>query len=67
MEEVEWTLYYKLRNGVPVEFEFGPKWKAKKLELDGGYPTKEEAKEAWMKEYQRMRETHYVGDIERYL
>ena len=44
------SLYTKTVGGVPVEYEYGPSWKATKLMIDGGYPTPEKAKEAWMHE-----------------
>lgn len=52
MDREEWSVYTLLRDGVPVEYEYGPSWKAVKLRLDGGYPSAEEAKRAWLAEYE---------------
>lgn len=39
-----YTLYQGDR---PVAYRYGPEWVSQQLLMEGGYPTPEEAKEAW--------------------
>ena len=40
-------MYTKYRGDAPVAYRYGDELEAIKLFVDGGYPTKEEAIEAW--------------------
>jgi len=46
----EYSLFVKYVDGEPTEYLYGPSWKSMELMVDGGYPTKEAAIEAWSKE-----------------
>lgn len=48
-ERKDWHLYEK-RMGNRREYRYGPEWQATALWVDGGYPTPEEAKIAWLRE-----------------
>ena len=44
----EYKLYVSYNSdGKPVAYRYGEDWCATALFVDGGYPTPEEAKEAW--------------------
>ena len=45
-------MYIKYRGDTPVEYLYGPSWKAMQLMMEGGYKTPEEAKAAWEREQQ---------------
>lgn len=45
-------MYTAYRYGKPVAYRYGPSWVAMQLFMDGGYPTPEEALEAWARENQ---------------
>lgn len=49
-EDGECKMYIYERDGVPVAYRYGPEWVAQMLLMEGGYPTPEEAKEAWLRE-----------------
>ena len=40
-------MYTEYRDGVPVAYRYGPSWVSWELYMEGGYPTPEEALEAW--------------------
>ena len=46
----EWSLYTEYRDGEAVAYRYGPEWVAMQLYVEGGYPTPEEAKLAWLRE-----------------
>ena len=46
----ELKLYTKTHGDQAKEYQYGPSWKAAELLVDGGYPTPEEAIEAWYRE-----------------
>ena len=46
----ELKMYVEYRDGQPCGYLYGPRWKAMELYMEGGYPTPEEAKEAWERE-----------------
>ena len=48
-----YELYVKYRGDKPVAYRYGPRWQATALWMDGGYKTPEEAKLAWLREYNR--------------
>lgn len=43
-------MYTKYQGDVPVAYRYGPSWVAMQLMMEGGYPTPEEAREAWERE-----------------
>lgn len=47
-------LYILYRNQTPVAYRYGEPWVSQQLLMEGGYPTPEEAKEAW----HRWKENH---------
>lgn len=47
-----WQMYVEYRAGEPVGYMYGPEWKAMELHMEGGYPTPEEAKLAWLREWE---------------
>lgn len=51
----EWQLYTEYCGDEPVAYRYGPAWVAMQLYVEGGYPTPEEAKVAWLREWERMR------------
>ena len=53
--EMGWKMYVDTRNGIPVGYMYGPEWKAQELLMEGGYPTPEEAKLAWSREWENRR------------
>ena len=52
----EYKLYIYYRNDIPIAYRYGPPWVSQQLLMEGGYPTPEEAKEAWYKQ-ERMKQT----------
>ena len=46
MPETE-SLFTEYRNGKPVGYRYGEPWVALQLAMEGGYPTEQEAREAW--------------------
>ena len=40
-------LYILYRGDKPVAYRYGEEWVATQLYIDGGYPTEQEAREAW--------------------
>lgn len=54
-DEEEWQLYTKMHGDVAVEYQYGPSWKAWQLLVDGGYKTPEEAKLAWLREWESQK------------
>ena len=53
----EWDLYIK-ESGERREYRYGPSWKAMQLMMEGGYKTPEEAKAAWLKEWEEREKIH---------
>lgn len=51
----KWQLYTKMRGGEPVAYRYGPEWQATALMIDGGYKTPEEAKLAWLREWESQK------------
>ena len=51
-ENLDWQLYTYYRDRVPVAYRYGPAWVAQQLLMEGGYPTPEEAKLAWLREWE---------------
>lgn len=49
----EWKLYEKNYGDDRTEYLYGPDWKMQELLMEGGYPTPDEAKEAWLREWER--------------
>ena len=46
----DWQLYeMRWADGSPSEYRYGPEWAAQQLLMEGGYPTPEEAKAAWLR------------------
>lgn len=43
-------MYTEYRDGVPIAYRYGEPWRAMQLFVEGGYPTPEEAIEAWREE-----------------
>ena len=43
-------MYVKYRGDAPVAYRYGDEWVAMQLFVEGGYPTPEEAIEAWNRE-----------------
>lgn len=54
-------LYTEYRNGKPVAYRYGDEWVAMQLYVEGGYPTPEEAKEAWARS-QRLKESGVANE-----
>lgn len=53
-EEVEgWQMYTEYRGGEPVAYRYGPEWVAMQLYMEGGFKTPEEAKAAWLREWEK--------------
>lgn len=50
----ELKMYTEYRDGKPHGYLYGPSWKAWELLMEGGYPTPEEAKAAWLAEEARL-------------
>ncbi len=46
----DWKLFEKNYGNGRREYLYGPSWKSMELLMEGGYPTPEEAKEAWLRE-----------------
>lgn len=53
VENPDWHLYTEYRDGVPSRYRYGPSWQATALMVDGGYKTPEEAKLAWLREWEK--------------
>ena len=45
----ECKLYILYQNKKPIAYRYGEPWVSQQLLMEGGYPTPEEAKEAWYK------------------
>lgn len=45
-------MYTEYRDGKPHAYRYGPPWVSMQLYVEGGYPTPEEAMEAWRKEHE---------------
>lgn len=43
-------LYIEYRNGKPHAYRYGEEWEAMRLAMEGGYPTEQEAREAYERE-----------------
>ena len=43
------AMYTLYQNNEPVAYRYGESWVAQQLLMEGGYKTKEEAKDAWLK------------------
>lgn len=41
------SLFTEYRDGKPVAYRYGEPWVALQLAMEGGYPTEQEAREAW--------------------
>ena len=50
--DADWRLYEK-KSDDRSEYRYGPKWQMTALLVDGGYPTPEEAKAAWLRGLER--------------
>ena len=46
-DDGECHMYVEYRGDKPVAYRYGPSWVAWELYMEGGYPTPEEALEAW--------------------
>ena len=51
-------MYIEYRDGKPHAYRYGEEWVAMQLYIEGGYPTPEEALEAYTREYEKEREAH---------
>ena len=49
MADKECKLYILYRGNKPIAYRYGEPWVSQQLLMEGGYPTPEEAKEAWYK------------------
>ena len=47
-------MYVEYRDGVPVAYRYDEEWVAMPLYIEGGYPTPEEAVEAWNRYAERI-------------
>ena len=56
-EKLSPSLYISYRGDTPVAYRYGEPWRAMQLAMEGGYPTPEEAKEAWEREVTNERNT----------
>lgn len=54
-EHPDWQLYTKYRGETPVAYRYGPSWVATQLFIEGGYKTPEEAKLAWLREWEAQK------------
>lgn len=55
-EHPDWKLYTEYIGDEPYRYRYGPEWVAMQLMMEGGYPTPEEAKLAWLREWEREQE-----------
>ena len=53
VENPDWELYTEYIGDEPYRYRYGPEWVAMQLMMEGGYPTPEEAKLAWLREWER--------------
>ena len=53
----EESMYILYRGETPVAYRYGEEWVATELFLEGGYPTKREAREAWERHKEQRRMT----------
>lgn len=55
-EHPDWKLYTEYIGDEPYRYRYGSEWVAMQLMMEGGYPTPEEAKLAWLREWEREQE-----------
>ena len=56
-------LYVKYVDGEPYSYRYGEEWVAMQLLVDGGYPTEEEAIQAWEREQNKLTGGFYENPI----
>ena len=55
VENPDWQLYTEYRGDKPYAYRYGPEWVAMQLYMEGGYKTPEEAKLAWLREWEAQK------------
>lgn len=50
--EEQLKLFTLDKDGHGKEYRYGPEWVAMQLYMEGGYPTPEEAKQAWLRDHE---------------
>lgn len=57
-ETKECSMFVLYVDGKPIAYRYGKPWVSQQLLMEGGYPSEEEAIEAWRRENDTKRKAH---------